>query len=169
MDYPRLSMDLDAQLKQVQRSFDGTCEYAPCQVTLRSGDIVDRVYVVEAESYRRAWGIKPQEDPGKDSVSLEEVIALRESPSRLAAHLANKVYSAGESGMGYSLFVVVMRDGTRLPFVVGNAVDFPAWPSGVDPRDAVDVEPHAGRDLFRDRAPGPSERSASYSWCLYSV
>jgi hypothetical protein len=37
MGYPQLSKELSAQLKQVDTTFDGVCEYAPCQVTLRCG------------------------------------------------------------------------------------------------------------------------------------
>jgi hypothetical protein len=104
-----------------------------------------------------------------DQVSISDVTLIEESPARLAPHLADKLYRAGESGMGYTLFVARLRDGTQLPFVTGNAIDFPNWPPNVDPRDVVDVEPHAGRSEFRHRAPGPYESSVEYAWCLYSV
>lgn len=74
-----------------------------------------------------------------------------------------------ESSMGYTLFTVRLRDASTLSFVVGNAVDFPNWPPGISPADVVDVQPHGGREAFRNRAPGPYESSAQYAWCLYDA
>jgi hypothetical protein len=167
MAYPPLSSSQAAELSEIATTTDGICTYYPCRVALASGEIIDRVYVVEEQSYLRAWGVEPSEDPAKRSVPIEQVVKIDSSPSRLPADLANELYHAGESGMGYVLFVVVFRDGSRLPFVTGNAVDFPQWPAGVDPRDAVSVLPHEGRAVFRDRAPTRTERSAEYAWCLY--
>ena len=151
----------------VETTTDRICQYAPCQVTFASGEVVDRVYIVDSYGYSRGWGIDPALDKGKRSLAIEQVVTIESSPTRLPASLANKLYAAGESGMGYTIFVVVMSDGSRLPFVTGNAVDFPNWPDGIDPHQAVDVLPHAGRDIFRDRTPGPTESSAEYAWCLY--
>jgi hypothetical protein len=162
--YPRLSPELAEQLARVPKSSDGYVEYAPCRVTLRSGEVIDRVFVVEQAAFRRVWRASlPNEVPIADVVSIEDCAV------RLPAPLANELYKAGESGMGYVLFTVRLRDGSLRPFATGNVVDFPNWPPGVDPRDVLDVEPHAGRATFRDRPPGPHERSADYSWCLYSA
>jgi hypothetical protein len=167
MDYPPLTPSQHRQLSEVETTTDGTCRYAPCQVVLASGDVVDRVYIVEVGPYSRKWGIDPTQDKGKRSIPIQHVVRIETSPTRLPAALANKVYAAGESGMGYTLFVVVMGDGSRLPFLTGNAVDFPNWSDGVDPREAVDVVPHAGREFFLHRAPEATDRSAEYAWCLY--
>jgi hypothetical protein len=164
----KLTVAQTAQLARIPTSTDGYCRYAPCEVTLVTGEVRDCVYVVEQESYMRMWGVAPTDDPGKRSVLIEDVVEIRESPSRLRADLANKLYEAGESGMGYVIFTVVMKDGSRLPFVTGNAVDFPAWPPGSSAAQAVEVLPHVGRDVFRDRGPSEYERSAEYAWCLYA-
>ena len=145
------------------------CEYRPCRVTLRSGEIQDRVYIVEADGYLRACGVDPSADAAKRSIAVDQVVTIADSPYRLPAPLANKLYRAGESGMGYVIFTVVLNDGRRLTFVTGNAVDFPAWPADVNPQDAVDVLPHQGRDVFRDRPPSATESSADYCWCLYQA
>jgi len=34
----------------IEETSDGYCSYAPCRVTLRSGEVVDRVYIVDAIS-----------------------------------------------------------------------------------------------------------------------
>jgi hypothetical protein len=167
MDYPRVTPSQQMQLSKVETTSDGICQYAPCRVTLASGAVIDRVYIVDSYGYSRTWGIDPSLDKGKRSVAIQDVVTIESSPTRLPASLANKLYAAGESGMGYTIFIVVMSDGSQLPFVTGNAVDFPNWPDGIDPRQAVDVLPHAGGDIFRDRAPGPAESSAEYTWCLY--
>ncbi|WP_062318038.1 hypothetical protein [Demequina maris] len=150
-----------AQLAQVPKSSSGYMEYSPCRVTLRSGEVLDRVYVVDESQFSRSWGT------AASRVSIEDVVRIEDSPVRLPADLANKLYEAGESGMGYTMFSARMRDGEQLPFVVGNAVDFPNWRPGLDPRDVVDVVPHAGRAEFRDRQPRIHEKSAPYEWCLY--
>jgi hypothetical protein len=125
------------------------------------------VYLVDAERYIRAWGVWPEDDEAKQSVAMEEVIALEESRYRLPAELANKLYAAGESGMGYTVFTVVLLDGRRLPYVTGNAVDFPLLPAGVTSEHIADVLPHEGRDVFRHRTPRPEESTAEYAWCLF--
>ena len=159
----RLSPHLAEQLSLIPRSTDGYCTYAPCRVTLRSGEVLDRVYVVERAAFRLMWGEL------EASVLVEDVEHIEDSPVRLPARFANALYEAGESGMGYTLFTTRLRDGTTLPFVVGNAVDFPNWPPNTGPGDVVDVQPHDGRDVFRDRPPGPHESSASYEWCLFDA
>ncbi len=146
------------------KSHDGDFVIAPCQVQLRNGDVLPRVYVVEATSFLRNWG----HDPSRSMLDITTIEHLEDSPLRLPAQFANELYAEGESGMGYVMFTVVLRDGRRLPFVTGNAVDFPNWPSDVKPADVVAVLPHTGRPEFRDRAPHPTESSADYLWCLYS-
>lgn len=158
-----LSHELAAELAQVPKSTDGQLEYAPCRVTLHSGEVRDRVYVVEETQFRRRWGRTSA------TISIDDVSKIEESPFRLAADLANKIYAAGESGMGYTMFLARLSDGSNHPFVVGNAVDFPNWPPGVDPRAVVDVRPGVGSPEFRHRAPDPYERSANFEWCHFKA
>jgi hypothetical protein len=166
--YSAISTELRQQLERVPASSDGACEYRPCRVRLASGEERDFVYVLDAESYIRTWGVWPEDDAGKDSVAIGDVVAIAESPYRLPVELADKLYAAGESGMGYTVFTVVLRDRRRLPYVTGNAVDFPRLPAGVTSADVVDVLPHEDRDVFREREPRAAEGSAPYAWCLYS-
>lgn len=166
MEYPSLSPELRQQLERVKPSSDGVAAYHPCRVRLASGELRDFVYVVDADVYIRAWGLWPEDDDAKTAVALADVVAVEESLHRLPVDLANKLYEWGESGMGYTLFTVVLRDGRRLPRVTGNAVDFPALPEGVTTHDIIDVL-REGREVFTDRAPQPDEGTAPYAWCLY--
>jgi hypothetical protein len=164
VEYAPISGELRAELERIAPSWDGMCEYRPCRVRLTSGEMRDFVYLIDADAYIRRWGPWPPE--AKNVVSVQDVVAVEESPHRLPAALANRLYERGESGMGYTIFTVVLRDGRRLPRVTGNAVDFPALPDGVTTGDIVDVL-HEGREAFTDRRPSADEGTASYAWCLY--
>jgi hypothetical protein len=167
MDVPEIPRHLLEELLRVQPSKDRGLEYRPCRARLRSGEVYDRVYVVEAGAYIRYWGVWPWEDRGKRALSITEVAHIEESPVRLPARLANTLYKAGESGMGYCLFTIVLRDGRRLPYATGNAVDFLDLPPDVRPEMVTRVLPHVGREHFQGRTPAPHTTGAPYYWCLY--
>lgn len=144
--------------------------YRPCQVVLRTGEVVDRVYVSDARSYMNRFGSWPWE--GREShIPVTEIAEIRPSPTRIPARFANKMYHAGESGMGYCVFTLVLRDGRRLPFVTtGNAVDFLNLPRGVSPAHIVDLLPHVGRDELHSEGRwtnDPHQQSAEFRWSLY--
>ncbi|WP_022928309.1 hypothetical protein [Patulibacter americanus] len=166
MDFGTLSPELRAQLERVPPSDDRGVAYRPCRVRLRSGAWRDYVYVLDADEYHRAWGVWPADDRAKREILVDDVVEIEESPHRLPAALASRIYAGGESGMGYTMFTVVLRDGRRLPRVVGNAVDFPVLPVGVTTDDVADVV-REGREVFRHRSPRPDEGAAHYAWCLY--
>tara|TARA_B100001179_G_C18338623_1_gene295540 strand:+ start:57 stop:563 length:507 start_codon:yes stop_codon:yes gene_type:complete len=157
--YPRLPNELRNRLSQIEPT---QAIYYPALVTLRTGELRDAVYLCPAAQWFEKWGVWPEEDTGKKSVPLEEVADLEESPSRLPRELAETIYAAGESGMGYHLFQLTFRDGSVVSFGTGNAVDFLDLPPDRSPRDIVAVTPHAGRE-------DPTKRCAlDYAWCLFS-
>lgn len=156
-----LSSTLKQSLLAVEPSRSCGVEYRPCVVTLDDGTQRDFVYLCEAQSWFAQWGVDPEDDRGKDFVALEHVVEIAESPSRLPARLAEKMYQAGESAMDGCIFQLLLRDGRVLTCETGSAVDFLAWPRDIAPSDAVDLIPHAGRhDPERVRA-------APFAWCLY--
>lgn len=162
MSAPSLPVGLADQLARVPTSRNRLLDYAPCLVRLHSGEVLSRVYVVEESAFLEVWG----DDPNRPFLDVTEVASIEDSPMRLPPALANVIYEAGESGMGYTIFTVHLRDGRVVPFLTGNAVDFPDWPAGIDPEGAVSVETHVGRDQLRE---GHSSGSSSgYVWCLYS-
>lgn len=160
--YPNLPPHLQPQLEAITPSVAGGLKYYPCLVQLKDGAEVDRVYLVSEAPYIENWGVYPGQDRDKSEILVSDVASLTESPSRLPPQFANELYQAGESGIGYTLFVVVFSDGARQAFLAGNAVDFIEYPEGRGPRDVAAVLPHEGRnDNGRKDAP-------SYSWCIYS-
>lgn len=162
MAAPDLPAKLADQLARVPTSRDGQLDYAPCLVRLNSGEVHRRVHVVRESAFLALWG----NDPNRSMLDVRDVAAIEESPERLPARFANVIYDAHESGMGYFIFTLVLNDGRRLPFLTGNAVDFPSWPAGVGPSDVVGVEPHVGRDELSGADPA-TRRAVEFHWCLY--
>jgi hypothetical protein len=174
MNIPKITPQLLEQLKKVKPSrdeFATVLEYYPCKVTLKDGRSFDRVYVQEIESYIKHWSISPKDDTFKYSIPIAEVARIEESPFRLPAKLADKMYKAGESGMGYCVFTLVLKDGRKLPYITGNAVDFPNLPDDVNSSMIIDLLPHEGREELQDQRgsylPDPAKESAKCDLCLY--
>jgi hypothetical protein len=131
--------------------------------TLRDGRVVERAYVIDAQSYISTWGAWPDDDSGKHSLDVAEVIRLEESPHRLPPDIADRIYRAGESGMGYTIFTIVFRDGTEQAYVSGNAVDFISYPSGQSAGSIAQVLLHQGR------ADTALTEHSPYCWCLFGT
>jgi len=170
--YPKIQDVLYRKLIQIESSRDGKFSYYPCKVMLIDGKSIERAYVQEETSYINIWGIYPDEDKGKNYIPIAEVKDIEESPYRLAPKLANKIYMAGESGMGYCVFTLVMKNGDKLPFVTGGAVDFVDLPPEYSYNDIIDVLPHVGKEKLQDKEHRwinlPYTKDAKYWWCLYS-
>lgn len=159
--YPPLPESLKSQLAAIEPSRSGKLDYYPCQALLRTGATIDRVYVVAEAPYISQWGVYPEQDRAKSSIKIADVSLITGSPARLPARFANRLYEAGESGMGYQIFSVVFSDGTKQAYLTGNAVDFIEYPEGKGMKDVTDVLPNVGRN--QNPQPGPK-----YHWCLYS-
>lgn len=169
-------VDLPAQLKSLSPAvLSDLCDIEPsvsatglhlfpCDFEFYDGTTCARVYIVDATEYIREWGVWPWQDCGKQWIPAELIRSACSSYERLTAKFANKVYAAGETGMGYCAYSVDVRDGRRFYFVSGNAVDFPCWPAGVTPADVVTVNPHDRDPEHRSRSLRSSEMSAHYHW-----
>ena len=118
LHFPKLSQQLSSQLATIEPSQDRDLRYYPCLVCLKDGTERDFVYLVEARSWLRHWGPMPWELDRYRSNLLEvdDIQSIRGSPNRLPAGMANKVYAAGETGMGYTIFTVQFRDGSTTAF-----------------------------------------------------
>ncbi|MFN8414265.1 MAG: hypothetical protein U0Z26_17930 [Anaerolineales bacterium] len=156
------------QLMKIEPSTFLNMEYRPCKVYMKNGNIIRNAYICEAEMYLKTWGVWPEDDKEKSFISIQDVSDIEESELRIPARLANKMYKAGESGMGYCIFTLVLKDGRKLPCLTGNAVDFVDFPLEVNPDMIADLLPHQGRELFQKSNSGFYTQGAKYYWCLYS-
>jgi len=161
--YPQLPTDLVRQLRNIPATANYGVHYHPCRVVLTDGNAVDCVFMVDAEEYITTWGIWPDQDEGKSEISINDVVRIEASPYRLPVQFAQRLYDAGESGMGYVLFEILYRDGSNSYHVSGNAVDFVGLPPEKTIDDIKEVNPHKGRNAEYQL------RSPAYSWCLFSI
>lgn len=160
-DLQKLPAKLREDLSTITPSTSGDLTYWPCVARMKDGSVLDCVYVVPEGPYIRQWGIYPQQDRGKRHISIADVETLTDSPTRLPAKFANRLYEAGESRMGCTIFTVVFADGSRHAYGTGNAIDFICYPEGKSQSDVVDVLPHEGRNAKPMKCP-------EFFWCLFS-
>lgn len=136
--------------------------YFPCKVWLKEGLALDTVYIEPDDIYFEHWGVYPEDDKYKKSISIDDVVIIEESPMRLPVRFANEVYEDGESGMGVYIFTLLFADGSTQAYRSGGAIDFVSYPAGKGPEDIVKVMSHEGRE-------DPSARDClQWYWCLYS-
>jgi hypothetical protein len=117
--------------------------------------------LAEGAQHSKKWGVPIEELRRLYWLSINDVIHVAESPSRLPAEMANQIYRHGETVMGYTIFTVVFGDQSKQAYVAGNAVDFIQYLTGKTPRDVVGVIPRAGREQFPLRTP-------RHTWSLFS-
>ncbi len=158
--YPKLSPKLATQLESIPLTDN---LYRPCMVSLADGSKVDRVYVCQASKWIESWGVWPEDDDAKWSLDVEQVVCVEPSPSALPTWCSVLLYEAGESGMGYTLYLLQFSDGSDAAYYTGNAVDFTEYPAGQSAETVAAVIPHAGRDRSDSRSAG------DYLWCLYGT
>lgn len=108
----------------------------------------------------RIVGRVARRGPRQRSIKVEDIADLQESAFRLSPKFANRIYRSGESGMGYTIFVVEFGDGTRTAYGTGNAVDCITYPPGQSAATVTNVIPHEGRMEQKLSTP-------DYSWCLF--
>lgn len=120
------------QLDTIEAGVWGT----PCSVTLIDGSSRDVCL---------AWENKRYSDKG-NWLSPLQVVDIRECDARMPTEFARQIWNAGESGMGYHIYVVELEDGASFVHVAGNLlIDLVSLPSGYHPTDIVNVIPHQGR------------------------
>jgi hypothetical protein len=136
-------------------------EYHPCEVLLYDGSVMSNVYVQEAVAWFEQWGVDPEDDPDKQSILVDNVIEIRESPFRMPVRIANTLYQAEPLGREESLFQLVLKNGSFLNCRTGEMLDLLDWPTGVTPDQVIDVR----IDFIVDTS--AEVRDAEYWWCLY--
>lgn len=159
--YNKLSNQLRDELTSIEPSRNKAIRYYPCLVITKDGIEKDKVYLVSAQQYIKFWGIWPEEDSNKKYVEILDVLHIKQSPSTLPVYITNKIYDAGESGMGYHIFTLVFSNGLKQVYQVGGVVNFVPMPEGEKIENIIDVIPHKGRE---DKHILKGE---DYFWCIF--
>lgn len=96
-----------------------------------------------------AWENPRYGDKG-NWLNPQDIVDVRECQFRMPAKFAHRIEAAGESGMGYHLYVVELSDGTEFVHVAGNLViDLLNLPLHYTQKDVINVRPHEGRERAR--------------------
>ena len=158
--FPLITKPLAAELKAIEPSIHKQAKLYPCLATLTDGRQLDGVYMIDATTFLKL------DDPNSRTVlPLSRVAHIEESPTRLPAKLANKIYRSGESAMGYYLFTLVFEDGSHLPCRTSDSVDFVDLPRSFAGRKIVNVLPHVGQKVVPQG--GLQGHGASSVWCPF--
>lgn len=158
---PQLTVTQQEQLSRIEPSISNGVRLYPCSVKLRDGKLLDCVYMIEAEDFRRRTHFEHPEDFGGRSVNVEDVASILDSRQRLPARFANQLYDAGESGMGYWSFVVMFRWWRRKRFTA-TSIDFINYPLGMGPSDVKGVQPQIGKKRVQ------LNNDPEVSFCVFS-
>jgi hypothetical protein len=112
----------------------------PCEVSLKDGSF---------HGICLAWENKRYSDLG-NWINPNQVDDIRELNSRMPGIFSREIHDAGESGMGYHIYVVELADGNSFVHVAGNlTIDLLNLPTGYTSSDVTNVRPHAGRERSR--------------------
>lgn len=145
---PVLSQKLAAQLFKISPSCRYDKNWFPCSVKLNNGDIIERVYLVDAAGYREIGWI----DDEKDFYPMEEVVEINESRYRLPYWIWKILEDAGETAMGYLAFTLEFSDGSSSIYASeGYFLDFFEMPEGKTEADILQIIPHHPRESKEKR------------------
>ena len=105
----------------------------PCAAVLRDGS---------ATPCALAW-VNPRYSDAGSWTNPQDVLFIDQSPSRMPAKFAHRIHDAGESGMGYHVYVVHFADGSNfVHFAWNQKIDLVSLPEGYTTRDIVRVDPN---------------------------
>jgi hypothetical protein len=109
----------------------------PCSIELTDG---------RAFELALAWENRRFGDAG-DWINPQCIARVSACRKRMPAPFARQIHDAGESGMGYHIYVVLLRDGTSFVHTASNLViDLVNLPAGYSSEDIVGVQAHEGRE-----------------------
>ncbi|TNE60883.1 MAG: hypothetical protein EP335_17755 [Alphaproteobacteria bacterium] len=106
-------------LELIQPSSDGVTRIYPCDIVLKDGSTRARVAILVGGFGASGWAVGADRE-----IVWNDVQYVHESPERLPARIANKLYEVGEAGMGYLLFWLEDASGRTARCYSGNVVDF---------------------------------------------
>jgi hypothetical protein len=161
-EYPALPEALHDQLREIEPTVrpGGHC-YWPVQAVLRDGRTIDCVCLMDAAAYmvsfQRPW---PELLRDATAISVLDIEAVRESPVRLPARLADRLRHTDEFRAGASAYSLLLEGGATRSVIVSGLLDFTSLPTGTTTGDIVDVTPLVSGDLHE---------AECQTWCLTRI
>lgn len=129
----------------------------PCAIQLADGRAFESAL---------AWENRRFGDAGQ-WINPQNIVSVSECLKRMPARFAKLIQSAGESGMGYHIYVVDLRDGNSLVHVASNlCIDFVGLPAGYSSSDIIAVHPHEGRERSRTEGYRQNDSFASVEYAM---
>lgn len=151
MSEPPINIASEAFLEQFDAIEPGAWG-TPCSIRLVDGRSFERCL---------AWE-NPRHGDAGNWINPNNVAGLEECATRMPPRFARLIKSAGESGMGYHIYVVHLADGKSFVHVSPNlGIDLVDLPAGYTHNDVVGVEPHEGRE--RSKGEGYRQLSESFA------
>jgi hypothetical protein len=171
--YPRLSNSQKEELSRIRPVIEHpnseySVSYYPCDVILKNGDLKRNVVVVEANEYFKNWQVWPDEDSGKQEVKLIDVASIKESENRLPEFIENKILNFWETGMGRTIFYLVLNDGTKMMVQCGGFKTLLDFNNKFEASDFVDAVPFDRFDRNNNIEIEPDLFGTNFFWCLFS-
>lgn len=161
----QLSRTLMQQLHAVEPSDEGRVKYYPCMVKTRDGSQFERVCFVEETFFNDVWGLRLEKG---NSVHVSEIVKICESPYRLPAQFASRLYELGETGMGYHRFWITLNSGKVLLCTMGNILEFPDLSSDDFADGIANIKLYDDKEAMMPQDAAVLEvMPASFKWCVY--
>ena len=110
--------------------------YHPASVTLKNGKVYPCVEFCGIALIEKRGGVVAKEK----LIQIEDVEDVSQSLYQLPSRCASLLYELGHTGMGYTDFVVIMKDGNKFNFVLRGAPDFIIYPKGYSIDDVVNID-----------------------------
>jgi len=152
---PELPSPLKRRLRKVRAAPDGR---TPSSALLNNGSVLPRVVFVTEE-----YAIDEILPFWVHFVRANLVAEISESPYALPMKVRRRLFSTGETSMGSLEFVLVMKDGNRIPYWYSEPVDFAEMPEGYKQDDVSGVEFGRGLASAAKVAFSPPE----FIYCVY--
>jgi hypothetical protein len=138
--FPELGQASQRQLELVEPSvFPTGAVLYPCSARLKDGANYACVYFVDLATFRQLFrGLEPASIENLFWIPGEQVELIQESPARLPAKFANRIYQA-PGHWGYHSFTLVFSWWCRRDYLVGGFVDFLTYSFRRGPSDVKDI------------------------------
>jgi hypothetical protein len=154
---PKLYKQLKSIKTETIAFHHGNKFYYPCSIELDDGTLFDCVYLFLNEINSFWWINKSEEN----KLDIDHIKNIMNSNYRLPAKYSKKFI--GETGMGYTSFVIIFKDGTKQDYICQETCEFPDLPTNYSISDISNVIIHNNNKNSKTFL-----KSKAYYWCLFT-